>query len=207
MTAPVIRPPMIEPLPERPLWKSGLFWMMAILGSVVIISFVANLHRVVQEERRIQETRVHAIGPVGEILAGAPSKALRSFPITEARVKDGDTIALTMDLGFDVLFRQDLRVYGVDTPEKSTPEGKMVIQVAEKWIRSRKELSVTYHKADKFGGRFNGDLYGDGEDFKTFLIQLEVGRPYYGEKKEEWTNEQIEKVRSSATKYLESEVK
>ena len=36
------------------------------------------------------------------------------------RVVDGDTIDVTLDLGFDILFKSRVRLYGIDTPESRT---------------------------------------------------------------------------------------
>ena len=36
------------------------------------------------------------------------------------RVVDGDTIDAVLDLGFDILYRARIRLYGIDTPESRT---------------------------------------------------------------------------------------
>ena len=36
------------------------------------------------------------------------------------RVVDGDTIDVVLDLGFDILYRTRVRLYGIDTPESRT---------------------------------------------------------------------------------------
>ena len=36
------------------------------------------------------------------------------------RVVDGDTIDVVLDLGFDILYRSRVRLYGIDTPESRT---------------------------------------------------------------------------------------
>lgn len=36
------------------------------------------------------------------------------------RVVDGDTIDVTIDLGFDILYRTRVRLYGINTPESRT---------------------------------------------------------------------------------------
>ena len=48
-------------------------------------------------------------------------KSCYNFRITEInRVLDGDTIDVTIDLGFDLYKKERVRVAGVDTPEKRT---------------------------------------------------------------------------------------
>lgn len=39
-------------------------------------------------------------------------------------VKDGDTVELTIDLGFKVLYNHSCRLFGINTPEHGTPEGE-----------------------------------------------------------------------------------
>jgi len=47
------------------------------------------------------------------------------------RVKDGDTIVADVDLGFKIWVRHTFRFYGIQAPEKNTPEGKK----AAKYLR------------------------------------------------------------------------
>jgi micrococcal nuclease len=48
-------------------------------------------------------------------------KSCYNFRVTEInRVLDGDTIDVTIDLGFDLYKKERVRVAGIDTPEKRT---------------------------------------------------------------------------------------
>ena len=38
------------------------------------------------------------------------------------RVVDGDTIDVTVDLGFDILYKTRVRLYGINTPETRTKD-------------------------------------------------------------------------------------
>ena len=38
------------------------------------------------------------------------------------RVVDGDTIDVTIDLGFDILYKTRVRLYGINTPETRTKD-------------------------------------------------------------------------------------
>lgn len=53
------------------------------------------------------------------------------------RVVDGDTIDVTIDLGFDVCTRQRVRLLGIDTPESRTsdPEEKMFGLLSKKKLK------------------------------------------------------------------------
>ena len=36
------------------------------------------------------------------------------------KVVDGDTIDVILDMGFDIMYKQRVRLYGIDTPESRT---------------------------------------------------------------------------------------
>ena len=42
------------------------------------------------------------------------------YSCTVDRVVDGDTCDVVLDLGFDILYRCRVRLYGIDTPESRT---------------------------------------------------------------------------------------
>ena len=42
------------------------------------------------------------------------------YSCTVDRVVDGDTIDVVLDLGFDIMFKSRVRLYGIDTPESRT---------------------------------------------------------------------------------------
>ena len=60
------------------------------------------------------------------------------------RVLDGDTIDVTIDLGFDLYKKERVRVAGVDTPEKRTRdlEEKALGLDATAWIKDKLEGAI-----------------------------------------------------------------
>ena len=60
------------------------------------------------------------------------------------RVLDGDTIDVTIDLGFDLYKKERVRVAGVDTPEKRTRdlEEKALGKDATNWLKEKLEGAV-----------------------------------------------------------------
>ena len=60
------------------------------------------------------------------------------------RVVDGDTIAVTIDLGFDLYKKERVRVAGVDTPEKRTKnlEEKALGLDATGWLKAKLEETI-----------------------------------------------------------------
>ena len=66
-------------------------------------------------------------------------KSCYNFRVTEInRVVDGDTIDVTIDLGFDLFKKERVRVAGVDTPEKRTRdlEEKALGIDATNWLKA-----------------------------------------------------------------------
>jgi len=61
------------------------------------------------------------------------------------RVLDGDTIDVTIDLGFDLYKKERVRVAGVDTPEKRTKddEEKALGYDATHWLEDKLNGAIT----------------------------------------------------------------
>ena len=73
-------------------------------------------------------------------------KSCYNFRVVEInRVVDGDTIDVTIDLGFDLFKKERVRVAGADTPEKRTRdlEEKALGIDATNWIKDKLESAIT----------------------------------------------------------------
>ena len=104
-------------------------------------------------------------------------KSCYNFRVIEInRVVDGDTIDVTIDLGFDLYKKERVRVAGVDTPEKRTRdlEEKELGKDATNWLKEKLEgavagsddLTIRTELVGGVGkyGRLLGWLYvGDGD--------------------------------------------
>ena len=104
-------------------------------------------------------------------------KSCYNFRVTKInKVVDGDTIDVTIDLGFDLYKKERVRVAGVDTPEKRTRdlEEKALGIDATNWLKAKlaeaitgdDELTIRTELSGGIGkyGRLLGWLYiGDGD--------------------------------------------
>ena len=115
------------------------------------------------------------------------------FPIT--RIIDGDTVAFEAEFLPDPLKKElSIRVYGVDTPEKSwrgecdseKELGEKASKFTKKLIDEAVDVQVAIYKWDKFGGRVLGDIIIDGKSLRYALIEKGYARECYGDKKESW---------------------
>ena len=81
------------------------------------------------------------------------------------KVLDGDTIDVTIDLGFDLFKKERVRIAGVDTPEKRTRnlEEKALGVDATNWLKKKLEDTIA----------------GDGDEL-TVRTELVGGTGKYG---------------------------
>ena len=122
-------------------------------------------------------------------------KSCYNFRVTEInRVLDGDTIDVTIDLGFDLYKKERVRIAGVDTPEKRTrnlEEKELGIDATE-WLKAKlegtlagdDELSIRTELVGGVGkyGRLLGWLYIGDESVSLNEQMIEQGYawPYDG---------------------------
>ena len=92
-------------------------------------------------------------------------KSCYNFRVTEInKVLDGDTIDVTIDLGFDLYKKERVRIAGVDTPEKRTRnlEEKALGIDATNWLKDKLEETIA------------------GEDELSIRTELKGGVGKYG---------------------------
>ena len=138
-------------------------------------------------------------------------KSCYNFRVTEINsVLDGDTIDVTIDLGFDLYKKERVRVAGVDTPEKRTRdlEEKALGIDATNWLKEKLEdtingdgeLSVRTELVGGVGkyGRLLGWLYIDDSEISLNELMITEGYawPYDGgTKKKDF--EELREIRRS----------
>jgi len=98
------------------------------------------------------------------------------------RVIDGDTFEVLIELGFNVTQKFHVRLDGIDTPEKNTPEGVKAKEYVRNLIENKK-VTLTDEGHDKYGRARAKIILEDGKDLTQFLIENHIGKEYHGEKK------------------------
>ena len=79
------------------------------------------------------------------------------YKCTVDRVVDGDTIDVTLDLGFSVLYKTRVRLYGIDTPESRTrnkdekARGKMSAMFLKMAIEDAGLKNISEHNKLRIG--------------------------------------------------------
>jgi len=108
-------------------------------------------------------------------------------------VVDGDTIDVVIDLGFNVLFEQRVRLAGIDTPESRTTDkaekalGLEAKEYLKKQLKDAKSIVIRTEKMDSSEkyGRILGWLYvnGESESINNKMISDGYAWGYLGETK------------------------
>lgn len=96
------------------------------------------------------------------------------------RVVDGDTVDVTIDVGFRMTTQQRIRVLGINTPERGQPRWAEAREFTLNWLLDRVgQLRIQTHKADSFG-RYLGEIYLAGDlDHTLTAALLEAGYSKY----------------------------
>ena len=103
-----------------------------------------------------------------------PVPGLYTYVAELERVVDGDTIIVRIDLGFDVLKRERIRLRGVDAPEIETDEGKKAEKFIRKKLRGIEKVILRTHWHDMYG-RYVADVLYDSRDLSKDEV-LKKGR-------------------------------
>ena len=113
------------------------------------------------------------------------------------RVVDGDTVDVSIDLGFDISYKSRVRLYGIDTPESRTrdKDEKARGLMSKEYLMnelSKGQVVIKTHK-DKKGkfGRVLGEMYVGDKNINLMMVDDCLAVEYYGQSKEEIEKEHI----------------
>jgi micrococcal nuclease len=105
------------------------------------------------------------------------------------KVVDGDTFDIIIDLGFDVLKKGRVRLYGVNTPESRTSnleEKKMGLAAKEftdLWLQATNDkvkIETIIDKNEKYGRVLAKVWSADGKCLNDDIIAAGLARQYFG---------------------------
>ena len=104
------------------------------------------------------------------------------------KVIDGDTIDVSIDVGFNISLKKRLRLAGVNTPEtrtKNADEKALGLRAKEftKEFCADKEVIIHTIKTEKFG-RLLAFVYVGKKCLNKELIKAGLAKEYYGGKRE-----------------------
>lgn len=115
------------------------------------------------------------------------------------KVVDGDTVDAIIDLGFDILYKSRIRLFGIDTPESRTKnlDEKARGLLSKNFIKDHLSKNAvvtikTYKDSKGKFGRILGELHIDGVNINQLMIQKRLAVEYYGQSKIDIENKHLE---------------
>ena len=114
------------------------------------------------------------------------------YTCTIDRVVDGDTVDVTIDLGFKIFHKARVRMYGIDTPESRTRDldekargilSKSFLQDA--LVQSNKIIIKTQKDAKGKFGRILGELYVNDININQLMVDKYLAVAYTGQSKKD----------------------
>ena len=106
------------------------------------------------------------------------------------KVVDGDTIDVILDMGFDIMYKQRVRLFGIDTPESRTRDKveKKYGLLAKKFLTEtlkKGKIVIKTHKGEETGkfGRILGEIYVNGINVNILMCTKGHAVKYHGQNK------------------------
>lgn len=102
---------------------------------------------------------------------------------------DGDTLDVSLDLGFNIQHIIRLRLYGINAPEtrsKDIQEKQLGLKAKQRLIELilGKVVTIKTHKTSDKYGRYLAEVYLDENNINKVLINEGLAKEYFGEKRE-----------------------
>mgnify|MGYP003120971216 FL=1 len=115
------------------------------------------------------------------------------------RVVDGDTVDVILDLGFSILHKCRVRLYGIDTPESRTRNkdekvrGKLAAKFLQDAIDNSTKVVLRSKLKDSKGkyGRVLGEIIVDNINLNVSMIEKYLAVAYFGQSKNEIETEHL----------------
>ena len=109
------------------------------------------------------------------------------------RVVDGDTIDVDLDLGFDIIYKCRVRLYGIDTPESRTRNkdekvrGKLAAKFLQDAISNGKNVILQTQLKDSKGkfGRVLASVVVDEININQQMVTNHLAVRYEGQSKKD----------------------
>ena len=106
------------------------------------------------------------------------------------KVVDGDTIDVVIDLGFDIMYKSRVRLFGIDTPESRTRDKveKKYGLLAKQFLKDhlKGKIVIKTHKDNATGkfGRILGEIFVNGININELMCKKGHAVEYHGQSKD-----------------------
>lgn len=113
----------------------------------------------------------------------APDDYMYLYEARVEKIVDGDTIEFSVDLGFHIYFREQMRIAHYAAPEIDgieLPLGMIAKQALEKLLPIGTVVTIRSHKTEKFGRWLADVIWEGGGSLSDLLIKQGYGLRYDG---------------------------
>ncbi len=114
------------------------------------------------------------------------------------KVVDGDTVDVTIDLGFKIFHKSRVRMFGIDCPESRTrnldekARGLLAKSFLKEFIDKSKKIIIRTQKDSKGKyGRVLGELIIDDININKLMVKKYLAVAYTGQSKDDIESEHI----------------
>ena len=115
------------------------------------------------------------------------------------KVVDGATIDVIIDLGFDIMYKSRVRLFGIDTPESRTRDlvekkyGLMSKDFLKDKLKNAEKIVIKTHKGEETGkfGRILGEIFCDNVNINQQMCDVGHAVAYYGQSKDDIQEEHL----------------
>ena len=108
------------------------------------------------------------------------------------KVVDGDTVDVILDMGFNILYKERVRLFGIDTPESRTRDKveKKYGLLSKKFLQEnlkKGKIVIKTHKDSETGkfGRILGEIFVNGININMLMCSKGHAVEYYGQSKDD----------------------
>jgi endonuclease YncB( thermonuclease family) len=103
-----------------------------------------------------------------------------AYNVEIVRIHDGDTLTVSVDLGFRIVHQVNIRLAGINAPELRTEEGKTTLRVLAAFVAEHagQWTARTFKSGEEKYGRWLAKLYApDGTDVSAWLLSMGLAVP------------------------------
>lgn len=93
------------------------------------------------------------------------------------KVIDGDTIDVTIDLGFEIYARKRLRLAGINAPETRTLEGIAAKEFLQAYLLPGETLSISTRKGPDLYNRWIAVVWAGDTEINNLMLEKGMAVP------------------------------
>jgi endonuclease YncB( thermonuclease family) len=114
-------------------------------------------------------------------MASKGDTTLYRYKAVVERVSDGDTVCLTVQVGFYITVELRCRLHAINVFESDEPGGPEAARFLAELLPAGTKVVVRSVSADRYSGRFVGQIFlPDGRDVSDVMVAAGYAAPWNG---------------------------